>query len=53
MEVNHDQGKRVTSDQLRHERAQPGFDSKQHTNIDVEHFTVDGKATQIVVEVGP
>jgi hypothetical protein len=26
----------VTSDQLRHERGQPEFDSKQHTNIDVE-----------------
>ena len=36
MEVNHYQGKRVTSDQLRHERAQPGFDREQHTNIDVE-----------------
>jgi hypothetical protein len=36
MEVNHYQGKRVTSDQVRHERAQPGFDKEQHTNIDVE-----------------
>ena len=36
MEVNHYQGKRVTSDQLRHERSQPGFDKEQHTNIDVE-----------------
>jgi hypothetical protein len=36
MEVNHYRGERVTSDQLRHERAQPGFDKGQHTNIDVE-----------------
>ena len=36
MGVNHYQGKRVTSDELRHERAQPGFDKEQHTNIDVE-----------------
>ena len=36
MEVNHYKGKRVTSDQLRQERAQPGFDKGQHTNIDVE-----------------
>jgi hypothetical protein len=36
MEVNHYQGKRVSSDQLRQERAQPGFDKGQHTNIDVE-----------------
>jgi hypothetical protein len=36
MEVNHYQGKRMTSDQVRHERAQPGFDKGQHTNIDVE-----------------
>jgi hypothetical protein len=36
MEVNHYQGQRVTSDRLRHERAQPGFDKEQHTNIDVE-----------------
>ncbi|MEO7734616.1 MAG: hypothetical protein ABIY55_26910 [Kofleriaceae bacterium] len=36
MEVNHYRGNRVTGDQLRQERAQPGFDNRQHTNIDVE-----------------
>ncbi|MGH9884285.1 MAG: hypothetical protein ACREBE_02075 [bacterium] len=36
MEVNYYKGQRVTSDELRHERAQPDFDKQQHTNIDVE-----------------
>jgi len=36
MEVNHYRGKRLTSDQVRDERAKPDFDSKRHTNIDVE-----------------
>ena len=36
MEVNHYKGQRVTNDQLRHERAQPDVDKRQHTNIDVE-----------------
>lgn len=36
MEVNHYQGKRVTSNELRHERAQPGFNKEQHTNVDIE-----------------
>jgi len=36
MEVNHYRGKRLTSDQVRDERAKPDFNSKRHTNIDVE-----------------